>query len=106
MSFARFSSSNVYVYEHYQGFIECCGCWLLSGKEFEDWSSVELATPREAIEHLEKHKQAGHNIATSIEQIKERYDDLDAPIEKNETDPYVLARLRENLRKSYEAQDE
>lgn len=105
MSFARFSHSDVYVYEHYQGFIECCACLLEQDEEGNHWVSVELATPRKAIEHLEKHKESGHNIDTAIEQIEARYDDLDASIEKYETDSEKLDRIRTKIQANFREQD-
>ena len=81
MSFERFSSSDVYVFEHVGGFIECCGCWLMADND--EWS-VKLATPREALEHLDIHEAVGHDIGGARRRIEKEYEDLDAPIE-----PYV-----------------
>lgn len=55
MSYARFSeTSNVYVYAHYQGFIECCGCIL-----GDDWSFHSIP---EIVAHMQAHVEAGHTI--------------------------------------------
>jgi hypothetical protein len=78
MSFERFSSSDIYMYEHVGGFIECCGCW------FVDWDSEEfphLATPREALVHLDRHENAGHDIGNARNRILKEYPDLDIEIE-------------------------
>lgn len=96
MSYARFGweGSDVYVYEHFAGFIECCGCW------FQDWDGEDfpqLKTAREALEHLEKHVEAGHCVPDkTFERIRAEYPDLDAPIE-----PYVEPeQVRERRRRA------
>jgi hypothetical protein len=81
VSFERFMSSDVYIFEHVSGFIQCCGCWL-DGDE-KNWS-VDLPTPREALAHLDRHEAAGHDIGGARRRIEKEYEDLDAPIE-----PYV-----------------
>ena len=54
MSFARFGpDSDVYVYQCKEGF-ECCGCWLS-----QDWIHP---TASAIIDHLGKHKKAGHRV--------------------------------------------
>lgn len=96
MSFERFSSSDVYIYEHVGGFIECCGCL------FSDWNTEpfpQLNTPREALTHLYKHIDAGHDIGKAAVRIIQEYPDLDIEIEPYVPDPEVAearqARLRE-----------
>jgi hypothetical protein len=107
MSFERFSSSDVYIFEHVGGFIQCCGCWLdggnfgLSVEENENSWSVDLKTPREALAHLDRHEKAGHDIGGARRRIEKKYEDLDAPIE-----PYVRtldeeARNRERFKKLF-----
>lgn len=81
MSFARFSSSDVYVFEHVGGFIECCGCWLV---DWEELGSPRFKTPREALAHLDEHVAAGYDIGGAYDRIEKEYVDLDAPI-----DPYI-----------------
>ena len=92
MSFARFSHSDVYVYEHVGGFIECCACNL--SESTEDWYA-QFKTPRDAIAHLKQHKKAGHDIGGAIKKIKKAYADLDTAIE-----PYVRSEEeKEQVRK-------
>lgn len=92
MSFARFSYSDVYVYEHVGGFIECCACSLKESTV--DWYA-QFKTPREAIAHLKEHKKAGHDIGGAIKKIKNEYADLDTSIE-----PYVRSEEeKEQIRK-------
>jgi hypothetical protein len=96
MSFERFSSSDVYIFEHVGGFIQCCGCWLA------DWDTEEfpqLKTPREALAHLDRHEEVGHDIGGARRRIEKEYPDLDIQIEPYVTPPEVrerqLARMRE-----------
>jgi hypothetical protein len=83
MSFERFSSSDVYIFEHVAGYIECCGCSLIKGEDENDWY-VKLSTPRAALDHLDAHENAGDDIGGARRRIEKEYEDLDAPIE-----PYV-----------------
>lgn len=50
MSYCRFSDGDVYMYEHVNGFIECCACSLKDGK------SVALLNRKDALEHLYQHR--------------------------------------------------
>ncbi|SIN72537.1 hypothetical protein [Agromyces cerinus] len=55
MSYARFGSgSDVYVYAHVYGFIECCGCALGDAWDFH--------SPADIVDHLREHVAAGHNV--------------------------------------------
>jgi hypothetical protein len=89
MSFERFSSSDVYIFEHVGGFIECCGCLFNDLLPYDDDSEgfPQLATPREALEPLDHHEKAGHDIGKARNSIIETYPDLDVEIE-----PYVSKR--------------
>jgi hypothetical protein len=78
MAFSRFLESDVYVFEHVGGFIQCCGCWLSTG-EREGWA-YDAKTPREMIEHLDKHEAAGHDVDIARVRIIGEYENLDAPI--------------------------
>lgn len=98
MSFERFSSSDVYIFEHVNGFIECCGCL------FSDWDDSEpfpqLKTPREALTHLYKHIDAGHDIGKAAVRIIKEYPDLDIKIEPYVVDPEITARVRSAMKLS------
>lgn len=78
MSFERFSSSDIYIFEHAGGGIECCGCWIA------DWDTSEafpnFKTPREALAHLDVHESAGHDIGGARNRIIKEYPDLDIEI--------------------------
>lgn len=91
MSYCRFGSedSDVYMYHHCGGFIECCSCLLankvktifttghtLSGKKTKPCKqckgkgceacmihdSVSFKTRKEAIQHLKEHEKQGHIV--------------------------------------------
>lgn len=104
MSFARFSSSDVYIFEHANGFIECCGCILTEPEPDEIVGFAKLATPREAISHLEEHQDAGYDVGTAIISIRNRYEDLDATIEPYIPDPKQAERIRAKLRAAFEGE--
>ena len=102
MSFERFSSSDVYIYEHVGGFIECCGCL------FSDWDTEpfpQLKTPREALAHLDRHEEVGHDIGGARRRIEREYKDLDAPIEPYVEDPEVTERRRARMREIFNAEE-
>lgn len=84
MSFERFSTSDIYMFENVGGFIECCGCW------FGDWGfSIEddgepfpqFYTPRQALAHLDAHEKAGHDIGNARNRIMQEYPNLDIEIQ-------------------------
>lgn len=79
MSFSRFLEADVYVFEHVGGGIECCGCWLADGEE-QDWF-YNAKTPRQMLEHLDRHEAAGHDVEIARIRIKQAYEDLDIEIE-------------------------
>lgn len=101
MSFERFFSSDVYIFEHAGGFIQCCGCSLVDPEDGEIFGFAELKTPREALAHLDLHEEADDDIGGARRRIEKEYEDLDAPIE-----PYVRSeedteRIREKMRKAW-----
>lgn len=104
MSFERFSSSDVYIYEHVGGFIECCGCL------FTDWDTEpfpQLKTPREALAHLDLHEKAGHDIGSARRRIEKEYEDnLDKEIEPYVTPPEVRERQRARMREIFNAKED
>lgn len=76
MSYARFGSdSNVYVFQSCDLELVCYGCQL-------DSKDPRFTTARTALDHLEKHIEAGHKVPDyTIAQIKEDFPDLDSPLE-------------------------
>lgn len=106
MSFERFTSSDIYIFEHVGGYIQCCGCSLVDSEEGEIFGFADLKTPREALSHLDTHEEAGDDIGGARRRIEKEYEDLDAPIE-----PYVRSeedekRIREKLRKALDGKEE
>lgn len=56
MSIVRWSKdSDLYIFEHVNGHIECCGCCL------ED-KNVQTTSIDEMVGHVEKHLEAGHLV--------------------------------------------
>ena len=88
MSFERFISSDIYMFEHVGGYIECCGC-LFAGWGItvdDDEISILLDTPRQALAHLDRHEEAGHDIGGARARIIKTYPDLDRLIDLEEMD--------------------
>lgn len=106
MSFERFSSSDIYIYDHVSGFIECCGCSLIDPENGDIFGFARLKTPREALAHLDLHEEADDDIGGARRRIEKEYKDLDAPIE-----PYVRseedeARIRALIKEKWNAGEE
>jgi hypothetical protein len=104
MSFERFSSSDIYIYEHIDGFIECCGCWIghelkESAEEELNFWFVQLKTPREALEHLDRHEAAGFDVGKARSRIIKSYPDLDVKIKPYEQNSEVLERIKTKIKK-------
>jgi hypothetical protein len=64
MSYARFGwdGSDVYVFAHVGGFLECCACIL----SHEDWESFQASDTQTMVDHLKKHEMSGHGVPKSI----------------------------------------
>ena len=93
MSFARFSNSDIYIFEHANGFIECCGCSLTDPDDGEIFGFAQLKTPREALAHLDLHEEADDDIGGARRRIEKAYEDLDVTIEPYVPDPEQQKRL-------------
>ena len=83
MSFERFLSSDVYVFEHVGGWIECCAC-TFGDYESEEMFFFQASTPREMISHLKRHEKAGDDTGNAIPNIMQEYEDLDTIIQPYE----------------------
>jgi hypothetical protein len=96
MSFARFSEdSDVYIFEHVGGFIECCGCAISEpDDEIEFFGFAHLKTPREALTHLDEHEKQGHSVWIARHRIEEGYPDLDVEIQPYVTSPEAAERQK------------
>jgi hypothetical protein len=85
MSYARMNGvdSDVYVYHHYMGWIECCGCSITEADLHEDFGFFKAYTAREILEHLDAHANKGDIVPERCySRIREEYPDLDMPIER------------------------
>lgn len=84
MSYARMSDdSDVYIFEHANGFIQCCGCSITEPEDHEWFGFANLNTAREALAHLDEHVALGHKVPQrAFERIREKHENLDAQIEK------------------------
>ena len=82
MSYARFGGeSDVYVYEHFAGFIQCCGCSMVDPEDDEIFAFFEAKTAREMLSHLDSHRGRGDAVPNyCYDRIKEEYEDLDGKI--------------------------
>lgn len=104
MSYARMNGidSDVYVYEHANGFIECCGCHLTAPEEYEDVGFARLSTAREALAHLDWHVREGDKVPRrAFDRIREEHLDLDSPIEPYVTPPEVRERQRKRMQEVF-----
>lgn len=100
MSYARFSDdSDVYIYEHANGFIECCGC-LITEPEPPEWAGFYKAnTAREILHHIYAHLSLGHKVPERcIKRIEDEHPDLDAQIPPYVPDPAQRERVRARMR--------
>jgi hypothetical protein len=102
MSFERFGSSDVYIYEHVGGYIECCGCSLAMPEDQGLFGFTNLKTPREALTHLDLHEEAGDDIGGARKRIEKEYEDLDATIEPYVVTPEYKERVKKLVRGMYE----
>jgi hypothetical protein len=59
MAYSRFSYADLYVYMDAYGSLACCGCWL--GDEWYFGSTQEM------VDHIAKHREAGHNMPADLE---------------------------------------
>jgi hypothetical protein len=103
MSYSRFGSdSDTYIYEHVGGFIECCGCGLPPAEGNEVLGLTRLNTAREALEHAQKHLDAGDMVPDRVFiSIRKEYSDLDKQIEPYVEDPVVRDARRARMRELY-----
>jgi hypothetical protein len=63
MAVCRFSDdSDVYVFYSTQGGLECCGCRFLDRADHAVGGYFNAATERDMLEHLQRHKDAGHKV--------------------------------------------
>ena len=79
MAYSRFIDSDIYIYPHIDGYIECCACWLNESQDgyslFLD--NIKIYDDLELARHLKKHAAQGHempdNLLQEILQDDDRY---------------------------------
>jgi len=74
MAYSRFTNSDIYIYPHIDGYIECCACWLNENKEeyskdtayslFLD--NVKIDNDIDLARHLKAHSKQGHDMPTNL----------------------------------------
>lgn len=77
MAYSRFWDSDIYIYSHVDGYIECCACWLNEPLEGEFGLSEKISNDEDLKAHLALHEAAGHempkNLYEEIVSDPERY---------------------------------
>lgn len=65
---ARFdwASSDVYVFMHVEGWLECSMCALGHGQESESYRAGNTKT---MMNHLNKHELSGHHVPTQVYEL-------------------------------------
>jgi len=69
MAYSRFWDSDIYIYSHVDGHIECCACWLNEGIEDTLFGlSEKITNDVDLIGHIRQHRRLGHNIPEGLEE--------------------------------------
>lgn len=68
MAYTRFFDSDLYIYPHVEGHIECCACWLNESKDEYSLflANVKITNDDDLKEHLDRHAKAGHNMPDGL----------------------------------------
>ena len=68
MAYSRFTNSDIYIYPHTSGHIECAACFLNVPKDEYSLfaSSVQITNDDQLREHLELHAKARHNMPDNL----------------------------------------
>ncbi len=104
MSYARFIEGDVYVFMSTSGRLECCGCILQDREWVSDEDSffggylksvgdvipTEFDTTWGMVEHLARHRDAGHSIPSGIEADLWRDDAENFPRSDRDRAPHLL----------------
>jgi hypothetical protein len=89
MAYSRFFDSDIYIYPHVGGWIECQACYLNEPTDQYSLFSVseEIHDDGHLITHVREHIKAGHNVPVGL--LQEILDDPDrygVPSDKPITD--------------------
>jgi hypothetical protein len=68
MAYSRFYDSDIYIYPHVSGHIECAACWLNEDKPKPGLfiESIKITNDDQLRSHLELHAKAGHNMPEDL----------------------------------------
>lgn len=68
MAYSRFTDSDIYIYPHVGGWIECAACWLNErSDEYSLFSmSEEIYNDQHLIAHIAEHIKAGHDVPEGL----------------------------------------
>jgi hypothetical protein len=68
MAYSRFADSDIYIYSHVGGWIECQACWLNErSDEYSLFSmSEEIYDDKHLIAHVGAHIKAGHDVPQGL----------------------------------------
>lgn len=67
MAYSRFFDSDIYIYPHVDGYIECCACWLNEKLETGLFGLSEKIRDDQTLEeHIDEHILAGHNVPEGL----------------------------------------
>jgi hypothetical protein len=67
MAYSRFFDSDIYIYPHVDGYIECCACWLNEKLETGLFGlSEKIDNDQDLEKHIDEHILAGHDIPEGL----------------------------------------
>ena len=68
MAYSRFYDSDIYIYPHVAGHIECAGCFLnIPTDEYNLFKSEHILDDETLLMHILQHRISGHNIPEGLE---------------------------------------
>ena len=67
MAYSRFFDSDIYIYAHVEGYIECWACWLNERLDIGLFGlSSKIADDDTLARHIDDHIKAGHDIPDGL----------------------------------------
>jgi len=67
MAYSRFFDSDIYIYPHVDGYIECCACWLNEKLDTGLFGlSEKIENDQSLSNHIDEHIKAGHDIPEGL----------------------------------------
>ena len=68
MAYSRFMDSDIYIYPHIDGYIECCACWLNEKKDEYSLflANVKIYNDLDLARHLKAHAEQGHDMPDGL----------------------------------------